>query len=223
VILEKKKIIFIHIPKTGGNTISHLLKNHSDDKFIKHRPYSDLRNTFEIRSNLTKDKHQTLEEYYNILGNKFNDYKIFTVVREPLDRILSLYYKLDLNLDTNFFVRKVNHFTFKYFKSFYFGSEYYKFRKPKFKLEKFKKILETEKNQKSYISILDQIPDKIKIVKFENLKIELKNLCKEFDIQYEENHFNKSPTNKYEEISTEELKKEVENSHHSIDYEFYRN
>ena len=81
--------------------------------------------------------------------------------------------------------------------------------------------MQTEKNQKSYISILGQIPNKIKIIKFENFKTELKSLCKEFDIQYEENHFNKSPTNKYEEISTEELKKELENSHHSIDYEFY--
>ena len=223
MILEEKKIIFIHIPKTGGNSISHLLKNYSDDKFVKHRPYSDLRNTFEIRSNLTKDKHQTLEEYCNILGNKFDDYKIFTVVREPLDRILSLYYKLDLNLDTNFFVRKINHFTFKYFKNFYFGSRYYKFKEPEFKFRKFKSILETEKNQKSYISISNKIPEKVKILKFENFKKEMQNFCKENEIKYEENHFNKSPVNKYKNINIEELKKEIENSHHSIDYEFYRN
>ena len=222
MILKEKKIIFIHIPKTGGNSISHLLKNYTDEKFIKHRPYSDLQNTFEIRSEITKDKHQTLNDYYNILGNKLYDFEIFTVVREPLDRMLSLYYKLDLNLDTNFFVRKVNHFTFKYLKRFYFGAKYYKYKKPTFELKKFKKIIETEKNQKSYITISDQIPNKMKILKFENLNTELNNFCKEHKIKYEENYVNKSPTNKYDEINIAELKKEIENSHHSVDYQFYR-
>ena len=223
MILKEKKIIFIHIPKTGGNSISHLLKNYSDEKFIKHRPYSDLQNTFEIRSEITKDKHQTLEDYYNILGNKLYDFQIFTVVREPLDRILSLYYKLDLNLDTNFLVRKINHFTFKYFNSFYFGAKYYKYKKPTFELKKFRKILETEKNQKSYISLSNKIPEKIQILKFENLNSEIKKFCTEHKIKYEENYVNKSPTNKYNEINIEELKKEIENSHHSVDYQFYKN
>ena len=62
MIVSNKKFIFIHIPKTGGTSFSHLLINYSKEKIIRLRAYNDEFNTFEIRGKYTYNKHQTLEQ-----------------------------------------------------------------------------------------------------------------------------------------------------------------
>ena len=219
MIITKKNLIFIHIPKTGGNSISHILKKYSDDKLIKHRPYSDLINTFEIKGDVTKTKHDKLEDYYKILKDKIFNFKVFCVVRDPLERLLSHYYMPDLNVHPNFILRKINHFTIKRFNKFFFGSKYYKYKKPKFDIQKFRKIINTADNQKSFITIKNEVPKNVKILKFKNFEIELKNFCRENNIVYNNFHVNKGGQYTKFDLNINELKKEITNSKHFVDYE----
>ena len=66
-INHEKKLIFIHIPKNAGTSI------------IKAMGVE----------NLYMDK--TIEEYKEHYGDYWNEYKKFTVVREPIDRFISAY------------------------------------------------------------------------------------------------------------------------------------
>lgn len=72
MIIDKNKIIFLHIPKTGGNSVeSHLSK--------------------EFNCNV-KFRHYTLNQIYNELKDKdLENYTIFTVLRNPLEKIVSTY------------------------------------------------------------------------------------------------------------------------------------
>jgi chondroitin 4-sulfotransferase 11 len=63
---DRDKYIFIHIPKTAGKSIAHRLHNRGA-------------------------VHLTYAEYERILGERIQDYFVFAVVREPLDRLTSTY------------------------------------------------------------------------------------------------------------------------------------
>ena len=153
MIVSKKKFIFIHIPKTGGNSYSHLLINNSKEKIIRLRAYNDEFNTFEIRGKYTYNKHQTLEQYRKKLRKNFKKYKIVTIVRDPLQRMLSLYYMQDLNTHGNWLVRKINHVSKKRFGFFILSPKFYTYKTPIFNLAKFKNYILSMPNQKSYFMI----------------------------------------------------------------------
>ena len=84
MISHSKKFIFIHIPKTGGSSIEIVLK-----EFINENCNIMGENTYFYPD----IKHYTATELLNRYGeNKFNDYLKFCVIRNPWDRLLSLYY-----------------------------------------------------------------------------------------------------------------------------------
>lgn len=72
------KYIFYHIPKTGGTSMYHAIK-HTETKlpFIKdtHCKFNDSKNLF----------------HDNGLGDWFDNARKFTIIREPIERIVSLY------------------------------------------------------------------------------------------------------------------------------------
>lgn len=74
MIVHNPNIIFIHLPKTGGSTLSAILK-HNDD--------TDDRDT-------TFDNHDTLKMYVDA-GIDISNYHIVTIARNPWDRIVSFY------------------------------------------------------------------------------------------------------------------------------------
>tara|TARA_Y100000287_G_C14137589_1_gene313056 strand:- start:194 stop:796 length:603 start_codon:yes stop_codon:yes gene_type:complete len=64
---QEHNFIFIHIPKTGGTSIEQVFKK----RFKGNR------------------KHMTMLDYENELGSEINKYFIFSVIRNPWDRLVS--------------------------------------------------------------------------------------------------------------------------------------
>ena len=78
---KEKKIIFIHIPNTGGDNIE---------------KYFDLQKNY-IECEKIKKKHLTGVDYKVLLNDDFNKFFKFSIVRDPIERMISEYYlnKLD--------------------------------------------------------------------------------------------------------------------------------
>lgn len=88
MIDREKKIIFIHIPKTGGTTIEKLL--FPTYKFEDKTNYSYL---YGWDCNLGWLNHLTLDQILNFDdNNSFQKYQMFAVVRNPWDRLASEYH-----------------------------------------------------------------------------------------------------------------------------------
>jgi hypothetical protein len=85
---KQQNILFIHIPKTGGTIIENSLK-----KICGQSLYSNTKNVLlPDPYNTISLQHQiytTLYEYKNKLNIDFENVKIFSVVRNPYDRIIS--------------------------------------------------------------------------------------------------------------------------------------
>jgi len=85
--------LFVHIPKTAGNSIQNVLRAYSEDRIVC-LPNQDGLDRFEVRSdNFSIHKHSTLQDYRNELGNEtFQRLFKFTSVRNPWDRVVSRYF-----------------------------------------------------------------------------------------------------------------------------------
>jgi hypothetical protein len=81
VLCTNKKCIFIHIPKTAGTSIEQFLRDNGKNELLFDR--------FLLNRSL---QHLTALELKRKLGNVFNSYYKFSIVRNPFDRLLSEYY-----------------------------------------------------------------------------------------------------------------------------------
>ena len=89
----EQKLIFIHVPKTGGNYFSRCFLRFSEDRiFLQPGSHHDSRDRFEIRGPITRTKHQTLAAYWQALGERLGAYRVYAVKRPPAQRLLSLYF-----------------------------------------------------------------------------------------------------------------------------------
>lgn len=82
---KNKNLLFIHIPKTGGTSITKAIYDLSILSTIH-------RSSFDSPYNKISPHHQfytTLYQYRNKLNINFDNIKIFSVVRNPYDRIIS--------------------------------------------------------------------------------------------------------------------------------------
>lgn len=94
MISSKHNFLYIHTPKTGGNSIQKALIGYSDDEIALLGPHHDGVDRFEISSpNLRIHKHSTLNDYQSQLSS-FEFKSLFKAcgVRNPWDRCVSHFF-----------------------------------------------------------------------------------------------------------------------------------
>jgi Sulfotransferase family len=102
MISFRKRFLFVHIPKTAGNSIQSVLRDYSEDQLVALRKEQDGIERFGLRNPKYKiKKHSTLSEYHDALGDEqFRSLYKFTCVRNPWDRMVSYYFTPTQNLET---------------------------------------------------------------------------------------------------------------------------
>src|SRR4051812_27766659 len=93
MISFQKRFLFVHIPKTGGNSIQSVLQEYSEDEVVTFREAQDGIGRFGLRNpKYDVKKHSKLSAYRDALGKEFRDLFKFTCVRNPWDRMISFYF-----------------------------------------------------------------------------------------------------------------------------------
>jgi len=96
------KFLFVHIPKTGGNSIQQALIDYSEDRIVLANHFQDGVNRFGIYSpNIPSRKHSAINDYASMLDREiFNDIFKFSCVRNPWDRLISFYFSPHNGVET---------------------------------------------------------------------------------------------------------------------------
>jgi hypothetical protein len=89
-----KKFLFIHVPKTGGNSIQNVLKQYSEDNVVALAKHQDGVERFEVRNTkYNTKKHSSLRTYKReIEPVVFNDLFKFATIRNPWDMCVSFFF-----------------------------------------------------------------------------------------------------------------------------------
>ena len=208
IIDEKRKLIFIHIPKTAGTSIRIALKprlSKLEKKLIKSPIKKDLSSAVS-----TKTKHETysefIENFYSRTGlekSVLDDFTFFAFVRNPIDRFESLHRYLikthrviypNVPEDINTFVEDVIHQKYDYLKK-----------------------IRSLKTQHSFIENIDN--KRIIIGRYEKLLIDWEKISNQFGISSELEHLNKSSNNEAKGMN-EQSKKLISN-YFASDFEHF--
>jgi hypothetical protein len=94
MISRARGFLFVHVPKTGGNSVQNVLKAYSEDEILLRDTHQDGVERFEVR-NATFGflKHSPLSEYKEKLpGDSYASLFKFACVRNPWERAISYYF-----------------------------------------------------------------------------------------------------------------------------------
>ncbi len=99
IISHGRKYIFVHIPKTGGTSLSLALENKAmkDDVLIGDTPKAKNRRSRlkDVKVSGRLWKHARLTDVYGLVDQaQIEQYFVFTIVRNPWDRVVSYYHWL---------------------------------------------------------------------------------------------------------------------------------
>jgi len=78
----RNKLLYIHIPKCGGDTVSYFLREHNDPPFLFIADGS-------VMVNGHTPQHLTWREFMKLGWLPSNDFKVAALVRHPVDRVIS--------------------------------------------------------------------------------------------------------------------------------------
>ena len=100
---QSPSFIFVHIPKTGGNSLQNILRTYSSDEIVTTAPHQDGMERFELRNqDYGFMKHSGLADYKAALpAATYAAAFKFCCVRNPWDRAISFYFSPHRNV-TNF-------------------------------------------------------------------------------------------------------------------------
>jgi hypothetical protein len=187
MISFQKRFLFVHIPKTAGNSIQSVLRDYSEDELVALRSEQDGVERFGLRNPKYKiKKHSTLAEYHEALGNEqFRSLYKFTCVRNPWDRMVSYYFTPTQSPET-------------------------------WDRKKFRRIISKAVSVEDYLRLNVRDNDPFEnlnyIIRFENLANDFRTLCAALDIlpttlpQY--NRSNREHYSKYYDDELRELVRE---------------
>lgn len=94
MISTRKSFLFVHVPKTGGNSIQNILHTFSDDDIVCEASHQDGIERFGLRNkNYNVKKHSTLSRYKSELEKEtYVRLLKFATIRNPWDRVISFYF-----------------------------------------------------------------------------------------------------------------------------------
>jgi len=94
MISLKKNFLFIHVPKTGGNSIQNILRDYSEDKIVTLARHQDGIERFEVRNDTYNIvKHSTLSHYKKVIEPEIYEKLFkFCTIRNPWDMLISFYF-----------------------------------------------------------------------------------------------------------------------------------
>ena len=165
MIFEHKKVVFIHYPKTGGNSIQDALRQYTEDSIITEISWQDGVERFGVANPKYSSlrKHSTLGDYKRELGNRFYDYQFFITMRNPFDRLVSSYFS-----PSRFYV-----------------NPNLKISTDSFSMQKFDVYVRQVKTIEHFLNIEDwHSTTNICFLKFENLEDDFRKLCRALEIPY---------------------------------------
>lgn len=196
MISLQKKFLFIHVPKTGGNSIQNILKKYSEDKIVTLADHQDGLERFEIKNDKYGiHKHSTLTDYANKIEKElFNDLFKFSTIRNPWDMCVSFYFSPHRgNVQWN-------------------REEFKKFIQTVPTLSSYIKVESTIQKIKTKLNLIDKRNAKPLnsdidfIMRFENLNEDFKKVCEKIDVPFENlPHRNKSSRDTYTKYYDDEL------------------
>jgi hypothetical protein len=185
MISFQKSFLFVHIPKTAGNSIQSVLREYSEDQLVALRKEQDGIERFGLRNPKYKiKKHSTLKAYRDALGDeRFRDLYKFTCVRNPWDRMVSYYFTPTQNPET-------------------------------WNRKKFREIISKAVSVADYLRLNDEEQNPFAnvdyIMRFENLSDDFRNVCSRLDIaQPTLPQYNRSTRTHYSKYYDDELRELV--------------
>ena len=90
-----KRFLFIHVPKTGGNSIFQVLREYSQERIITPGPHQDGIERFGTANDTypTILKHSSLSEHQSALpADVFRSLYKFAILRNPWERMISWFF-----------------------------------------------------------------------------------------------------------------------------------
>ncbi|UOQ84738.1 sulfotransferase family 2 domain-containing protein [Gracilibacillus salinarum] len=93
--LNEDLIIFMHIPKTGGTTLNSIFRRqYEENQFYNHLLPDEMKSKYMELNELDKNNIKAVagHYFYGIHAIFSRPFSYFTMLRDPVDRVVSLYY-----------------------------------------------------------------------------------------------------------------------------------